>query len=89
MKLYAIHMHPIKFVSTGSHGKPVADKTRSIPLLWGLDAETRSRLQKDASMVYAFPDRAEAEGVMKHVPDLFDMDEVRANSLHIVTYNQD
>ena len=59
---------------------------KSIPLLWGMDDETRSRLGRDAAMLYSFPNRSEADEVMAEVPALFDMDDARAKTLHIVEY---
>ena len=59
---------------------------KSIPLLWGLDENTRSRLGRDAAMLYSFPNRNEADEVMAEVPALFEMDDARAKTLHIVEY---
>ena len=60
---------------------------KSIPLLWGIDEETRSRLGRDATMLYSFPNREDAIAVMHEVPDLFDMDDPLARTLHIVEYS--
>ncbi len=59
---------------------------KSIPLLWGIDDETRSRLGRDAAMLYSFPNREDATTVMAEVPALFEMDDNRAKTLHIVEY---
>lgn len=59
---------------------------KSIPLLWGIDDETRSRLGRNAAMLYSFPNRTDADKVMAEVPALFDMDDNRAKTLHIVQY---
>ena len=59
---------------------------KSIPLLWELDDETRSRLGRAATMLYSFPNREDATTVMAEVPALFDMDDNRARTLHIVEY---
>lgn len=59
---------------------------KSIPLLWGLDEETRSRIGHDAAMLYGFPERKDAETVMAEVQNLFDMDDAPASTLHIVEY---
>ena len=59
---------------------------KSIPLLWEMDNETRSRLGRAAAMLYSFPNRNEAEEVMAEVPALFDMDDWKAKTLHIVEY---
>jgi hypothetical protein len=65
---------------------------KSIPLLWALDTKTEDRLKKNlnhswgTAMLYAFPERDGAERVMAEVPALFDMDDARAKTLHIVEY---
>ena len=66
---------------------------KSIPLLWALDTETENRLRSNPShswgtaMLYSFPERDGAERVMAEVPALFEMDDARANTLHIVEYS--
>ena len=77
MTLFAIHIG----------AKLAPDK--SVPLLWGLDDETKARVDgADLPMLYAFPAYADAEKVMGQVQALFDMDDHRADTLHIVEYEQ-
>lgn len=59
---------------------------KSVPLLWGLDENTRMRLGHDTAMLYSFPNRDEADEVMAEVPALFEMDASAAKTLHIVEY---
>lgn len=85
MTLFVIHVMHGQWTAENGQQKWVSSG-KAIPLLWDLDDETKSRVGHDVSMTYAFVDRAEAELVLEQVPDLFDMDDAKASTLHLVEF---
>ncbi len=54
------------------------------PLEWQLDRATRHAVGHDCPLFYGFPDKLDAERVLRVVPHLFDLDEEDALGLRVV-----